>query len=352
LLGITQYFYEAGRLFFPPLFITLLLLMLVFRYQGKRPRLKAVALSLITAMVIAAPFYLTTTTVEASRTLRLDVTGITFEEWQAHLQNLPSGDQDSIWQFVTPFALIIQTPDGSVYYGGETPFIPMYIALPFLVGVGFLLWHWRRPALIILVGWLVATALANSFMTSNDFSSRYVVLYPILPIMVAVGGCVMLRLLQVPRQIALPLFLVCVLVVGGYQWMYYTQDHVATLQAQFQGPVPDAEDAVVRTMDLPPRTVSYIIDNYADRSLPTVPMVVYLEVRDRPIHLRNAQDATDQWLQSLPRDVPIAFFIDPDADPFLLGRITSYFALAPPQYSPYNIPRENQLVLYLAFPSE
>jgi hypothetical protein len=69
---------------------------------------------------------------------------------------------------------------------------------------------------------------------------------------------------------------------------------------------------------------------------------------DLNVHAWYPSEIRHSYLRAISR-VPVdhAFFIAPD-DSGTLAALRHYFQLMPPQFSPFNIPAENQLALYYA----
>jgi 4-amino-4-deoxy-L-arabinose transferase-like glycosyltransferase len=357
LLGLTQYWYEGGRLLYPPLFLIwggwawALASFQRGRWGVESPLagwggLRGLAVSVLLFIVVAMPIYYVLWGDYRPYTSRLDDQGLSLSEWRDYLRAAPD---DPRWErhFTSPLLVLTSRPDGGWFYRGEKPFIGYWL-LPFaLLGALFAFVRVLGRGGFLLVLWVFATLLGNTFIVTPDWSPRYVVVFPALMLITALG----LRHLPYlwalmgggARVGALMLALVT-LILSATSLDYYFNVHLPYNRRQdlaFNHQI----DAFSRVADLPPNTHAHFIDDqvYWRFNLDTYRTFHRLTQTFDNI---QPQQLDFQYLLSLPRDVPHAFFIDPD-DQRSLQMVSFYFLLAPPVPSPDpRLPRERQLWMY------
>jgi hypothetical protein len=212
-LGLTQYFYEGGKLLFP--IVAGLWLVGVWLTLTPRPPLpparrhsgsgegekagsevlrparrrfgwREVTIFVVTAVLTALPLYYTVRFTEGPMTGRLTASGLPTDYWAALLlAGVNEGwIQGQLTHATAAFLVYVHMPERAVYYGGYHPFVLEFLVPLFLFGVCFVLWK-RRGVVLLL--WIVFTSLGSSLLVQNAVASRYVVVLPALAILVAVG---------------------------------------------------------------------------------------------------------------------------------------------------------------------
>ncbi len=354
-LGLTQYFYEGGRLLFPPLLLVWLALLLLTGRGHLRAQWRGIGVALLTALVVAAPVYLVIAVQHGALTNRMNDAGIGLAYWlrlvSGHLTGKEQGEL--ILRLTVPFQVFVHLPDQAVYYGGRTamiltPFVPLA-----LLGVACALWRWRAPAVIVLL-WVVATAVGNIMLRDNGQFPRFVVVFPALALLIALGARSALGLLTsfLPAAARLSLLMLLLTVIGVAQVSYYFYVHLPLYNIQFREAklYPDGSDAVLRSLALPADTqIILISDPTTDPNVPrtllgflTTPSV------NAPLVSKNITEVTDSYLASLPRDHNYAFFIQPGY-PAVVERIGAFFQLGRPEISPdAAVPPDRMFLLYYA----
>ncbi|MBZ0310002.1 MAG: glycosyltransferase family 39 protein, partial [Anaerolineae bacterium] len=150
-LGLTQYFYEGGRLVFPA--VISLWLAGGFLLWEKRPAWRGAVLLLITALLVAAPVYYTIVAGGTSASGRLNTVGVGGDYLKQVLMSAPGDEifQAQADRFLQAFLLYLSVPDGSIFYAGETPLLLVYLVPLFLMGLVLILWRWRSAAFGVIV---------------------------------------------------------------------------------------------------------------------------------------------------------------------------------------------------------
>jgi hypothetical protein len=248
------------------------------------------------------------------------------------LQNGLTGDEavDLTRRVLFPFTVYVHQPEVAVFYGGDQPLLLVYVVPLFLMGIGFLLWH-RRTTAGVIVLWIVATALLNALLRDSAVYARWHVVFPAVAVTVAVAlrylVPVILSLFFQPQDVSGKPFhrrSATVVVTGILAFMmiaqvvYYFGWHVPLLekQARLNKPYPDVYDMAIRSLDFPSFTDIYQIGTpIPDINVPRI-WIEFL-TRSDPATLRYfplaAEDFTPEFVRQLPDDRNLAFFVSPDA---------------------------------------
>jgi 4-amino-4-deoxy-L-arabinose transferase-like glycosyltransferase len=340
-LGLTQYFYEGGRLLFPPL---VLLWFFLCWLAGRRWRLdgRPPLAGLLVALLVAMPLYYTLLAQHASLTPRLDTAGLRLDT--------PYMSATRRWETLAdPFLLVVSLPDQGWFYSGQHPLVLRPLVPLFLVGTAFLFWRLRSPGALLVLLWLLFTSLGNVLLTDRAWSPRYVVVFPALALVLAIGLWSALQFLWPapgrPQQRDLLAGALALALVAG-QAAYYFGDHLSLVNHQYEH-VKDAEDALYRSVNFPPDTAVHIIvqGEVWDLNIKTLLRFWNLDLYVDAWY--PAEISPDVLRSMVEMEVDHAFFIAPE-DSGTLTALRRYFDLLPPQFSPFNIPAENQLALYYA----
>jgi hypothetical protein len=239
------------------------------------------------------------------------------------------------------------------YYHGDTAMFLENIAPLFFLGMFYLLWRWRRPA-ILLAGWVILAAVANGLVKDSFVYARYVVVLPALAILLAVGVSYVLPLI-IPlknQTRANTLTWVAIALIAVIHVNYYFGTHIAVFEQQLRTSKPyrDGFDAVLRTLDKPKNTQILVIsDPENDRNV-LRPFLSFFWNNEPSVSIDSYNHArfTREVLDALPRDRNYVFFLVPN-DYATVDLIRDYFALEGPEYSPYDdVPLDNQYVMYYA----
>jgi hypothetical protein len=376
-LGLTQYFYEGGRLLFPLLlFLSLAWLLLIkprfFAESNAQPANPSSSLagnwkletgnlpspqhsvpstqyfsSLITffllAILIALPVYTTLIAAKQPLDARFQTVGVGGSYWmRVEALGKPQSLEEHI---LIPFLVYVFQPEIALYYGGEQAMLLPYVVPFVMIGVLALLAYWRTPG-IIIVGWVLLASMGNMLLTESAIYARYVVVFPALTLLAAVGLRTIAALVW-PRKsrwrTGIVILVAAVLCVG--QITYFFGPHLARYNEQLRQTF-DSEDAIFRSANFPFGTQIHIIET-------AVPSQVYLSglagflADGLTVFVLPPSDLTTAYAQALSPNVDHAFFVEPydDASVILLAK---YFKLEGPFDTPYNVPIYRELRLYYA----
>jgi 4-amino-4-deoxy-L-arabinose transferase-like glycosyltransferase len=349
-LGMSQYFYEGGRLLYPPLAVAWFVALAVF-WRREFNRRHAV-MTLVIALLVALPFYLT---LEAQGRPFGERLGDNFIGWAW----FTAPGSPVLRHIIQPFLTFIHDPDwrfAYLYYGGDQPLLLWYMVIPFLLGFFYMIWRLLKPGMLLLALWLLLATLGSTLVRDNGMVARYVSLFPVAMILVAVGIRYMLPFIW-PRDGRVPV-VVMGLLVGGFsitQINYYFRTHLPGYEAEFRQlrPGRDLDDAVLRASQLPPWTQVHIVTEWPEVDLYYRDQVVltsayFVNEKDHiSIDILGQQDLTLPYLHPfLKSGVNQAFFVAP-GDATSLQTIQEFFFLPEGVPSPYpDIAPEEQYLLY------
>lgn len=357
MLGLTQYFYEGGRLLYPALALTWGL-MAAWRW---RARLTGLLVMGGIALLVALPVYYTLVAWDITLTTRLERRGFDAAYWRRVL--LEPGGSALLTHLrehvLPPFLHYVALPDaGAFYYGGHTALILPPLVPVFLAGIIAAL---RRGFItgLLPVLWLALVALGSSLIRDSVWTSRYVAAFPTLALLLAVGldavwkwlekiqrqGAKTQSVFRNPVLMRVAMFLI-LLGAGMFQIAYYFGPHLIAYQTQIR-PHHDQQDIVFRLRDLPPETQVYWITDDPDLWLPLLVFLNrYWGLPDFAPELRHP-DFVEGWeaLDNLEPGVPRAFFVEQE-DQRTQVYLRERFGFGEPLFSPFNVPREKQYVLF------
>jgi 4-amino-4-deoxy-L-arabinose transferase-like glycosyltransferase len=349
MLGLTQYFYEGGRLLFPVLAVVWLAACWLFGQRYIRLEMRRVGVAVLAAGLVAFPVYLTLAASGASAAARLNTRYVLpdADYWRALL--LPGGLQTHVESRVLPaFLFYVRLPDTSLFYGGRDALLLPALAAAFLLGLFYALWRARRPGFLLLLLWIGGVWLANSLLLDSTQSPRYVVVFPAVALLAAVGITRLAAIIVPGRKLQAALIAALAILLAVVQTNYYFNDHLPFYNRQFRQILGyrDGQDAVLRSLDFPPTTQIHII---SDDILPGDYIGGLLRFMDGDLHLDFllSGDLTPAVLRQMSTGVDHAFYVAPD-DMRVIGLLHEYFFLRPPEFSPYGLLMSEQFALYYA----
>jgi hypothetical protein len=349
LLGLTQYFYDGGRVLYPALaFGWLLGGVVVWR---PRPPLRGIVIAALAFGLVAAPVYYALAGMDFPVFNRLDKTALDSEEYWARDRE-PDNLLTRVVHFHASLSMYVNAPENTfvyyyIYYDGKHPLVLEWFVPAFMLGIGIALWRWRTPG-ILPVLWLLGTSLGNALLVESAVSARYVVAFPALALLIAVGLRYTLPLLWPPRwpeSIQRLILAALVLTIITWQALYYFGPHLDLFNREVRLHVNyDVEDALLRAQDFAPFTEIHII---ATRVLPQSDAQWFANflADDLIVTIQAPEDVQVVDLKQLPREVDHAFFVPAD-EPATLATLEAVFGFYPIQTTPYDVPHGKALLLY------
>jgi len=251
MLGLLPYFYEGGELLYPILVIIWLIGMTFF--NPNKPSFRGVIWLVVGFVFIAFPNYLMVAGNGMPLFSRVSANQLPEGFWSQLLINenglsrLAGFFQKNI---MPPLLHLFHAPDGSVFYGGHTPLVLPHFVPLFFLGLGHAVLR-PRPSGMLLVVWVILTVLGNSIIAQSSWSARFVVVFPALVILTAIGLRYTVPML--PPMNPRLMRRAGVILVGGIvilQGIYYFHDHLPIYHKQISNGLGQY-DILFRTLDLP-----------------------------------------------------------------------------------------------------
>lgn len=362
-LGLTQYFYEGGRLFYVPFVVCWLAWLTLFVKRDRHftfPSLRNLFLLGFTFIVVAFPLYYTWFVNEVSFVPRLDEMG----RGEGYFEQLFNDQyytplQGILNQILEPLKGYVHLTPTSWFYGGTSGFILVGVVPFFLLGLAHALWRILRVNGSLLFWWLMAGVIAVSFIQDPVTTPRHLVIYPVAILLVAVGiryTVPMLASIRLQHQPRLFVFMgLLTIILSVYQMVHYFGVHQPNYYREqfypvtdgFFNIIEDSEDALFRVLDLPSNTDVHIVHPTIIWRFDLQAVQAYWRLTEMSISHLFPPALTADYLAGLSPDRPQAFFLRTD-DVESLALIEQYFTLSDAIWSPYDIPQEKQMVLYLS----
>lgn len=187
-LGLSQYFYFAGRIA-APLFIAYVGLYALRDRRALWQRAAPLAVTGVVAGVVVFPnLYAMYADKERSYSPRLDQVSI----WSTGNLEVAAreGRLKEYWvdQIQESFLAYVHFHDESDVYGRYNPALGWYAGVPFMIGLAVVLRRWRDPRYLILALWAAGTAfLGGTLLVDPPHYPRYINVTPGLAVLVALG---------------------------------------------------------------------------------------------------------------------------------------------------------------------
>ncbi len=342
MLGLTQYFYDAGRLVYPPLLLGWgVLVMLIWR---RRANWRGLLLVALVALIVATPVYYTLVASGRPLSARMDIVGLN-DAYVNRLTRTGTPVEAYFYHLAEAVLIYFSLPDGSGFYGGNTPLVLGFAAIFLFLGGLHALRRLRMPGMLLLLMWLAVTSLGNSVLIASMHATRFVIVFPALVLLVAVGARYTLPLLLPPRweRPAQWLTVAVVLAVVANQAGYYFGTHVDAFRRRVRGAM-DGHDAVLRAAQFRPGTRAYLISDDVFGGIYARGMLAYFADGIYIDTIAPADLAAQIGL--FPHDSDYAFFVEP-GDWASVDTIRQHFILMQPEGSPYtDVPPEKMMLMF------
>jgi 4-amino-4-deoxy-L-arabinose transferase-like glycosyltransferase len=370
MIGLTQYFYEGGRLLYPLLALAWLLVIGVAHYLAISWRMvedsrnerdpfqriqsldlghlrKSVAAFCVVALLVGAPIYYTLMGQHRDLAVRMETAGLAEKTTQT-LDDF----EDVLRHFSLRFrqmALIhLSVGEYGLYYGGEEGLLLGFVIPFFLLGTAYAVWRSDQRATLLLLMWMGATWIGNAFLEDSRISARFVVAFPAMAILVALGldvfGRIVLANAGKSRNRLLAGMMSALIVL---QIAYYFGPHTTAYNRQFLAAIEhDTYDVLYRSLDFPPDTQIHMIADPVMSDRDATDVLRYLAKKPAFINTLLPEELTETYLQMQVVNRPHAFFVAAD-EPEAIERITTMFpTIEGPYYSDVDIPHDQQFALY------
>lgn len=353
LLGLTQVFYEGGRLLYPALAVAWLMGgAIVWR---PRPAWRGVLIALLAFGAVALPVYATLEALDFPLTDRMEKAGYGEQYWSANRE--PDTLATRVRHFRHGLLHYINAPENTVfhyylYYGGAHPLIQEPLVPLFLLGMGITLARPRRVTLL-LPAWILATAAGSALLVESAVSARFVVAFPAIALLIACGLRQTAALIVPRRAERLASLAVLSLAVGiaAGQAQYYFGPHLTRFEREVREyPEADAEDAILRAVDFPPGTEVHLIGSRLLPQRDAQHFADYL-ADGLVITVLPPEALTLELLGSLPRHVDHAFFVAP-GQTLVLATLAGAFGPRPLGRTPIAEVRVDRAMLLFYLPAD
>lgn len=361
MLGLTHYFHEGSRVLYTPL--TLLWLIAIALVWRPRVRIDHLLTAAATTLIVAVPIYYTLIGMDRPLAARLvnNNSALDLVYWRELFES-SDFELHILKHVIPPFLIYVHLVDNTLFYRGRTGLVLTAVAPAFFLGLFYALWRWRAPGLLLLALWWAATTLGNTMMVDSAGSPRYVMVFPALALLAAVGLRCGLKLLW-PVESRMWVFVLAVLTIGlaGVQAHYYFNQHLPLYNRQFRDnwPHPDAQDAILRFLarDFPPETQIHIVSEVAADLFFTRGVLGFMS-QDYDLNTLTNAELNETYVSELKRDVGHAFFIERRSsdENRILGLLRQHFDLKPmPEATqaalgPYDPIPEKRFMLFYASP--
>ena len=377
-LGLSQYFYEGGRLLFPPMFICwIVLLALVLRGRFKWLR-RGLFLAVFSSIVVIMPMYFTMWYTQSPFTGRLNSSGLDMSIFSRALRG-ELNEEESLYLYyhvTDPFLVYTFNYHHNMMeiYGGYEPLVLRFCVPLFLLGIFHVLWRIRSASTLLIIA-VFGTSFGSIFVADALIYPRYASIMPMLALLVSIGLACTLPMLnpfvrrfafdQTPPFLntqrswltrrAIPVYALAVFFAAVQ--LYYFTNHLIpefNLSARATSSSGDIFDAGLRFVE---RTnakheqmliydsgygVANTVNEYLSFSIS--PLDYYAD-------MRMSSEVTLEMLDELPRDRTYVFFVLP-SDERMIDLLRQSFIVEPPTYSPYPTPSMRSAFLMFVAPLE
>jgi 4-amino-4-deoxy-L-arabinose transferase-like glycosyltransferase len=376
MLGLTHYFHEGSRVFYTILAVLWISgLAVIWR---PRIRFRRLLVALVALVIVAAPIYYTLVGIGRPIFARMvtNTSAQPGEYWGRLLREPDLRDNHIEYHVIPPFLIYFNQTDTTFFYGGETAMILPFLAPLFLLGFAYALWRWRAPGMLLLLLWVLGTSAGNTLLVDSLGYPRYVMVFPALALVMAVGlryGVPLLwpprwprvsarvwvngRLLRLrvpprwPERHQAALMAALVVVIAAGQTVYYFNDHLPAYESIFRShkAEPDGYDAALRSASFPTGTQIHIISKREFNQIEANGLLGFMRDQDLTLETMPSWRFTSLYVRDLTCGVDHAFFIQP-GDEATLKKIQQYFYLRDPQYTSNPVVKSPnyELVLYYA----
>ncbi|MBL8130321.1 MAG: glycosyltransferase family 39 protein [Anaerolineae bacterium] len=361
-LGMTQYWYEAGRLFFPALALIGLIWRALLPPEGvtQRQIARGAARLIVGALLVGLPVYVAL--LAHGRTLAYrfnsENSGVAF--WSIRLQDGLDVEDAALLadRLAQPFLFYVAIPEsvGLPYYRGDQgmilrPFVPF-----FLVGAAALLIRPRAPSFILAL-WIVGVALGNALLIRDVIlSPRYGVVAPALALTVALGierVCAAVAALAWRRNptrreaAAWTLGGALTAVFALVNVDYYFNTQLPDLRAEFRANVGfrDLYDVGLRGARLPLGTQVIVVEDRPSSVPDVADMLAFLQSSQHRHPLMTS--LIDLRQLDLPQDRDLAFFVPPSQANILTYLFRRFPQANPPAYTISDLTPSEEYVLII-----
>jgi 4-amino-4-deoxy-L-arabinose transferase-like glycosyltransferase len=346
-LGMTQYFYEAGRFLFPALFLGWIVLLAIG--WDIRRFWRGIVVCALAGALVALPVYYAVSLHGSDFSPRFNEMGRISYLLSLFEDGLTPEEEHQIRSALT-LPLLVYTYQHDLlleHYGGRGGMVSPPLIPLLLLGAAWLIWRIRYPAFVLLLA-LIGASVGNMLVADGAQYARFVVIMPIVPIVMAVGLYETLRLFNLLQSRALLIGLGVVAAAWQIYFLFGIHLPFYNEQRRYHMGGRDYFDSVLLTPELPPNTEMYILDpveviDYG-RAARLRDFVAGMPIT-QPMYPLQAPSLSTFDPALLPRDRNYAFFVAPGDRVTQLKILAAFPDIQPPRYSQYPIPAWDEYVL-------
>ncbi|MEO0564275.1 MAG: glucosyltransferase domain-containing protein, partial [Chloroflexota bacterium] len=332
MLGLSQYFYEAGKLLFIPLFAVWFIALLI---QHRQRVQRGLALAVVAAVIVGSVPWVPPLVNGQRANTRLrtgsiisDYRGQPFDRAVSYVQNLPE-----------TLLMVTTTPDGvhAPYFAGSQGLVASWWLPFFAVGMVVLLARPLRGRHLLILLWLGGT-LAGTALLREQTTPRYVIVLPILAMICVVGIEATLRAIPFSERGRRLLGLTLLGLLGLGSLFHYFAYHIPNLNAvrnqQEQGSHYDVDDLAVRMANVPDGNEVVVIAREHTAVVSTRVFEEWMQFFNPTISAQRitTDDEFEARIWLLPDTTDLTFFIRRDAVS-VLQLLEQYYVLSAPGYT-------------------
>ncbi len=370
-LGLSQYFFESGRLLFPVLAVAWFFGMILFTPKA-RQHVRGMVIVLVVAAILAVPVYYTIVVRGDTGFARMGHSSSVNVDWVPLFRDgIQEGDleQAASWA-LTPFLFYVHGRENPDFWGGPYSLLHPVIVPLFLLGLFYCVWRLRSPTNMLPL-YVIATGLGSSLMTEKWGSPRFIIVMPIMALLIAIGiryGLALMipgetfkkarQSLASMNEWRIPItagraLMGLVIAVVIFHPIYYFGEHLSVFNARLLSsrPYPDMYDAVERSMAYDAATTQvYIISTFRADFNVARGMHDYFVWVEHPYPLETiaASEFTQEFIAELPRDRDYLFMVEPGLNEVIADLVMAFPTLYPPEPSERDLPPNKQFWAYYA----
>jgi len=363
MLGMTNFSYEAGRLFFPPFMLALLVWYGILHYFNRAipfPSRRQIGILLASALFVIVPFYYVWWAIGEPFFPRLEMIGGT-GSFLAHGWDIFSYGLDAHpSSYINHFLHFMYFPTDEIFYGNH-PYL-LWITVPFfLFGWVYVLRRWNTLWGGLFFWWMLGSLTAIVFLGQKPQSPRFVIGLSVMGSLIGTGGYALIMWLSHiirwrywSRLVSAVVACIC-LIQGAYYFVHYVPTYYETHFYDILGenglPTHDIEAMAFRAVDLPLNTQVIVInqDFYNPYNV-GVTLRYFNRHKTLSIDYIRTGEFDPRSLSELDTSQPLAFFIEPnDRETFFHIR-NAFPKLRDHESNAMITNRNEELALYIAIP--
>lgn len=350
-LGLTQYFHEAGRLLFPLVVFSWLLVSSLYKplVLQRKELMRRLFYVFIPFFLLALPIYITLIALDYPLFSRLEWVAPGGERnaevlIRTNPKNILSDNYlDRLGGVLLHFvSRLDNSPD---FYGGSQPMILNIVAAIFLLGVGVMLFKIRDKSYQFIIIWMLGAIFGIAIVRIGAWTIRFAPIFPAISIVIAIGVSKIANAVASKIKTRYVLIILTVAIAIGQSY-YYFVPHLNYYNRQVRWQT-DFADAFHRSIDLPLNTKINFIDEEGV-------WMAYIRILMRLWHRTDlevihypVEDFDLSAARTLESDgLSQVFFVNPEDDE-TVDILRQVFNLAGPEFSPYlDVPLDLQYALY------